>query len=122
MKMKKGIFALFTLSILSACTPTTEDSGKYAAFADCLTNSGAIFYGTEWCPHCKAQKALFGDALAQVNYVDCDAERDLCTKANIESYPTWVFGDGSRQSGTQPLETLAKKTGCELPSEKTEKK
>ena len=28
--------------------------------------------------------------------------------------PTWEFGDGERVSGVQPLESLAKRTGCAL--------
>jgi len=128
--MKKTIFALLSLCLLSACdapseepnplvnTPSAEPA-KYSAFAECLTNSGAILYGTEWCPHCKAQRVLFGDALSKVNEVDCDEESDLCKEAGITGYPTWVFGDETRRSGTQPLADLAEITGCKLPEEES---
>lgn len=82
------------------------------ALAKCMTQKGAVFYGTERCPHCQAQKALFGPALNEIDYVDCDREADKCKLANIQGYPTWVFSDGSRGEGTQPLADLAAKTGC----------
>src|SRR3989344_9366604 len=37
--------------------------GVYDTFAQCLTEKGAIFYGTFWCPHCKDQKELFGNSI-----------------------------------------------------------
>lgn len=97
--------------------PTAKGSGSgpLAEFATCLTDSGAIFYGTEWCPHCKDQKAMFGSALGNVTFVDCDENRDICQKEGIRGYPTWKLKDGSAITGTQPLSTLAEKTGCTLP-------
>ena len=120
-------FAAFSRFFLSACNAPNEGTGepvdtpsgpsKYDSFAECLTNSGAILYGTQWCPHCKSQRALFGGALSKINEVDCDEESSLCKEAGITGYPTWIFGDGTRRSGTQPLDYLAEITGCELPAE-----
>ena len=93
------------------------------AFAQCLTEKGSTFYGAYWCPHCQDQKKLFGNALKYVDYVECgivgntSAQVQECTDADITSYPTWTFGDGTRQSGLMPLRNLADKTGCELPVE-----
>ncbi len=96
---------------------TSGTPAKYDTFADCVTNSGAIFYGTEWCPHCKSQKTLFGDAFAKINYVDCDQESTLCQNAKITGYPTWIFADGTMRSGTQPLADIAEMTECALPTD-----
>jgi hypothetical protein len=38
-------------------------------FAQCLTTSGAKFYGTFWCSHCKNQKDMFGSSLQYAPYV-----------------------------------------------------
>lgn len=76
-------FTLF-LAGCGATTKSTTSSPAIAELATCLTKNGATFYGTEWCPHCKDQKKLFGDALAQVNYVDCDANKMACTNANVK--------------------------------------
>lgn len=93
--------------------------GQLDAFAQCLSEKGAKFYGAYWCPHCQAQKALFGRSKDKLPYVECAAEgkaqADECATAGIEGYPTWIFADGSRESGEQTLEKLAQKTGCLLP-------
>lgn len=86
-------------------------------FARCLTKAGARFYGTSWCPHCAAQRRLFGTAFNQVAYVECsvDGTRETtseCTQAGIDSYPTWTFVDGSRETGELSLQQLATRTGC----------
>ena len=40
-------------------------------FARCLTRAGARFYGTSWCPHCAAQRRMFGTAFNRIAYVEC---------------------------------------------------
>jgi len=96
--------------------------GMYDSFARCLTQSGAKFYGAFWCPHCAAQKAEFGDSEQYLPYVECSlpdesGQTQICIDNKIESYPTWVFPDGSRLNGTTPLSQLAEKTGCTLPGQ-----
>ena len=86
---------------------------EYDGFAECLSESGATMYGTEWCGHCRDQKDLFGDSFDKVNYVDCDRDRDVCLIAGVSGYPTWVVG-GENYEGAQSLEKLASLTGCEL--------
>jgi parvulin-like peptidyl-prolyl isomerase len=89
-------------------------------FAQCLTDKGAKFYGASWCPHCENQKAMFGESLAYVTYVEC-AEKDNpqvqtkeCTDAGITGYPTWTIGSKS-YPGEQTIDTLARLTGCVKP-------
>ena len=94
--------------------------GKYDTFASCIASSGATFYGAFWCPHCAAQKALFGNSVHLLPYHECstadgNSQLQSCTDAGVQGYPTWVFKDGSRLSGEQSLQTLATKTGCTLP-------
>ena len=100
------------------------EPGKYDAFATCLKDKGAVFYGAFWCPHCQAQKKLFGTSAKLLPYVECstaDASGQLpiCIAKKIESYPTWELADGTRipteNSAGVTLETLAAKTSCELP-------
>ncbi len=97
----------------------TEPSGENLPLAQCLAEKGAIFYGAFWCSHCRSQKTMFGDAAAALPYVECSTpdgrgQTPRCTEAGVESYPTWVFADGSRLSGSQSLATLAEKTGCTI--------
>jgi len=39
-------------------------------------------------------------------------QTQACKDANIQSYPTWVFPDGSRKSGEVSFQDLAKMSGC----------
>ena len=82
-------------------------------FATCLTESGAVFYGTDWCSHCNNQKELFGEHFEKVKFVNCDESRELCTLAGIEAYPTWII-DGEHHLGTKSLGNLGILTGCEV--------
>ncbi len=89
--------------------------------AQCIADKGATFYGAFWCPHCQDQKKLFGNASRLLPYVECSTPDgrgtlQVCTQNNVTGYPTWVFADGSRQSGELTLEELATKTGCTIPA------
>lgn len=115
-----GILAFGGLVAWLIMTPGKP--GKLDAFAGCLSESGAKFYGAFWCPHCQNQKALFGRSARLLPYVECStpdgqSQLPVCRDANIGSYPLWEFSDGSRLSGNIPLETLSEKTSCELPQE-----
>ena len=101
--------SILTILFLSACT--TSQPGKLDEFAQCLTENDATMYGTEWCPHCAAQKEMFGSSFQYVNYVDCDKNRQACTNAGVKGYPTWQIG-GANYEGSQKLYDLAKNTGC----------
>ena len=118
--MSKSIFknVWFYLAILVfvvivyAAFPKVS-AGQYDTFAKCLNESGLIMYGTEWCPHCKNQKALFGSSFEFVNYIDCDANKAECDKNAITGFPTWKF-EGEKFEGVQSLEKMGAITGCEL--------
>lgn len=108
---------LVALTLLTACSSAT----KYDEFATCLNEENATFYGAFWCPNCAQQKELFRASADNLDYVECStpdgqSQTTLCQAENIQSYPTWEFADGSRVTGVQPLETLAERTGCELPA------
>lgn len=78
---------------------------QYDDFANYLTSQGAIMYGTEWCTHCKDQKALFGNSFVYVNYIDCDKNNKACSEAGVTNYPTWII-NGQKYMGLQSLATL----------------
>lgn len=111
------IAGFYGLSILD------KKPGELDSFATCLEEKGTTFYGAFWCPHCQNQKKLFGKSQKLLPYVECslpsgNGQLKVCTDAEVESYPTWEFADGSRLTGEVALETLAEKTGCELPTQK----
>lgn len=95
-------------------------SGKLDSLAQCIKDKGVTFYGAFWCPHCQAQKAAFGTSERLLPYVECstpdgNSQLALCTNKGIKSYPTWVYPDGSIETGEQTPVHLAEKTGCTLP-------
>ena len=94
--------------------------GKLDAFASCIKESGATYYGAFWCPNCKNQEALFGRSARLLPRVECSTpdgsgQLKVCQDADIKGYPTWDFANGTRESGTLPLERLSEATGCLLP-------
>ena len=100
---------------------TPGKPGKLDAFATCIKDSGAKFYGAFWCPHCQKQKAMFGKSAKILPYIECStpdgkSQMSVCKDAGVEGYPTWEFKDGTRMSGEVALETLGEKTQCELPT------
>lgn len=101
---------------------TTQSGPAEIALAQHLKDTGAIFYGAWWCPHCHDQKQLFGKEAAEniVPYAECatpdgQSQTAVCQDAAIEGYPTWEI-NGERLTGTQSLQELAQLSGYEGPS------
>ncbi len=97
---------------------TVPASGPNLALAQCLKDKGVVFYGAFWCPHCRAQKALFGDAMPALPYVECSnsdqSQKQVCTDKKIQNYPTWRFPGGGELTGEQSLVTLAASSTCNV--------
>ena len=122
------IAGTFGLSVLKNNGTNPNAPGKYDTFAMCLAEKKVTFYGAFWCPHCKAQKKLFGSSARLLPYVECStpdagAQTQICIDKGIKGYPTWILADGtiipndSTEGAGVKLETLAEKTGCVLPAE-----
>jgi hypothetical protein len=99
---------------------TPGKPGKLDAFASCIAEEEAIFYGAFWCPHCQNQKAMFGRSARLLPYVECSpangqGQLQVCTDAGVAGYPTWVFADGTVETGEISLERLSELTNCSLP-------
>ena len=125
--MKKFAYILIGLIVLAGVVyiivapPRSSAPGKYDTFATCIKNSGAIFYGAFWCPHCQAQKAMFGSSAHLLPYVECSnpdgqSQNALCNSKGIVEYPTWQFLNSTTTTpGVLELSDLAQKTNCPLP-------
>ena len=110
---------VFSIRFMSPTGNTTLDPAQ-EAFATCLKDNGAKFYGTFWCSHCTTQKNTLGDSYKKV-YIECSlpdrsGQTPLCNAAGIQSYPTWKFADGTTQTGVISLQELSQKTGCSVPA------
>lgn len=99
----EGEVTLADLSKESSCPYTTDK----IVLAKCLTEKGWTMYGADWCPHCKAQKEMFGvDAFKFVNYVECPENSNLCNAKGITGYPTWIVESTSTSATTTSASTL----------------
>jgi uncharacterized membrane protein len=88
-----------------------------------LAESGALFYGASWCPHCQEQKALFAASQDRLPYVECSpagprgAAASSCISAGVQTYPTWIFPDGSRVAAVMSVRELADRVGYRYASQ-----
>ncbi|OHA91410.1 MAG: hypothetical protein A2758_01635 [Candidatus Zambryskibacteria bacterium RIFCSPHIGHO2_01_FULL_49_18] len=101
---------------------TPGKPGELDAFAQCIKDSGATYYGAFWCPNCKNQEARFGRSAKLLPRIECSTpdgkgQLQVCKEAKVEGYPTWDFADGTREVGNLPLESLSQFTGCSLPAQ-----
>src|SRR3989344_831978 len=110
-----GIIGILILGVIATVLvrgpATPAGPGKLDGFAQCLEEKGAVFYGAFWCPHCQAQKKLFGSSAKLLPYVECSTadakgQTAACIDKKIKSYPTWEFADGSRLTGELTLQQL----------------
>jgi len=86
--------------------------------AECVADSGAVFYGAWWCPQCRRQNEYFGEHAGALPYVECydgarsQGQNDTCHEAGVRAYPTWILDDGRQLRGAQSPLKLASATGC----------
>lgn len=121
--MKKALSILVALLLIGGfvwLVRTPGRPGKLDGFATCIKDSGALFYGAFWCPHCQNQKAMFGSSAKLLPYIECstpdgNSQIQSCTDAGVTGYPTWKFPDGTVKTGEVSLADLATLTNCPLP-------
>jgi thiol-disulfide isomerase/thioredoxin len=106
-----AVLIIASIFLIGCGEPTIEEKDTLAS---CLTQKGAVMYGASWCPHCQAQKEMFGTAFSKVKYVECEEEKQKCADEEITGLPTWKFADGSRLEGKQEFKVLADKAGCKI--------
>lgn len=121
---KKAIWILVALVFIGLVVwliRTPGKPGKLDGLATCIKDSGALFYGAFWCPHCQNQKAMFGSSAKLLPYIECSTpngqgQLEICTSAGVTGYPTWKIGT-TTITGEQEPAKLAELTNCPLPEE-----
>jgi hypothetical protein len=121
------IITLVTILVIGGIVVLTGKQAKpYSEFATCLEESGAVFHGAWWCPHCASQKALFKGGKKDLPYNECSnsdkSTKQACADLNIgieggTGFPTWQFAGDRFEAGAKTLQELSEATGCELPEE-----
>jgi uncharacterized membrane protein len=119
----RGALAAVVILLLHAnytapqAEPTGPEDPMARALAEHLSDQGALFYGAEWCPHCQEQKRIFGASASRLPYVECSPagrngpQSPSCTRAGIQTYPTWIIGGRAIVGEVLSLAQLATATG-----------
>jgi hypothetical protein len=77
---------------------STSDSEYVSNLADSLNIAGFVLYGSDSNNTTNKQKEVFGQAILEIDYVECDpqiksANSAECVARDIKIYPTWISGD-----------------------------
>lgn len=80
-----------------------------------LQEKGFVLYGAFWSADVVKQKQLFGEAIQNIDYVECDrsgisSNSDECIAQKVEYYPTWIM-EGVQYKGIKTLSELAQISG-----------
>ena len=94
--LKKLIFILFFIFIISCSKTPVAETGPLDDFAKCLKNNGAKMYGSYTCSVCKKQRELFGPSFHHVGEIEChprgeNPQTQLCLEKDIKKTPTWTI-------------------------------
>ena len=96
--------------------PIGPEDPMVRALAEHLKDSGVLFYGASWCPHCQDQKRLFGNSVSRLPYVECNVagpnapQSSACTQAGVSTYPTWIINGRAIVGQVLTLAQLASAT------------
>ena len=82
------------------------------SLGQCLKEHGVQMFGSDTCTNCLDQKNIFGADFHNVDYVNCDFQKQLCEKKGIRYYPVWYRGDKTLV-GVQSLQKLGEFGQCE---------
>ncbi len=78
--------------------------------ASCLTNAGFVLYGADWSAEIQRLQEALGDDFANLDYKNCDENRNYCRDAGVIRYGTFVF-EGEKYY-SYDLADLAALAGC----------
>ncbi|MFB2921481.1 hypothetical protein [Aerosakkonema funiforme] len=87
-----------------------------ASLARHFRQTGVKMYGASWCPFTQRQKAILGEALRNIQYIECypagrgGALNSQCLGRGIQGYPTWEIA-GRRYRGLLSLQQVAELSG-----------
>jgi hypothetical protein len=111
---------------LSGCTGESAhaQTPAFASFAQCITASDTLMYGSFTCLSCKKQREGFGETFQYIEEIECHPKGEnpqvqLCLDKKVSKTPTWlreVNGvEVGRLEGFQSYEALAQLSGCTYP-------
>jgi glutaredoxin len=106
-----AVAAVVVYYIGAFLTGRATEVGNYDDLAKCLTDKGAVMYGSKYCGHCENQKELFGNSFQYITYVECTEQTQLCQENGVRAVPAWKI-NGELHVGFKSLDELALMVGC----------
>jgi len=91
----------------------SQNPSAYDGFAKCLSSTGAVVYGNDFCQYTAKQMNWFGKSEKLLNYVKCIENEELCDSKGVKTTPTWEI-NGSMYEGVQSFEKLSEISGCSI--------
>lgn len=84
-------------------------------FTGCLSDAGAVIYGSVTCPACGRLADKFGgyEAMEPV-YVECTEDGDRCSEEKQTGYVPEAQVDGELIEDPDIIGALSRETGCEV--------
>jgi len=112
---KKSVIIFVIITLVIIVTIATIIFLKNAPNVDekvisCIASKSHM-YGSATCPHCTEQKKILGSYVSLFNITDCYADIGVCTKADIEFFPTWII-NGEKYVGVKSIEQLKTISNC----------
>jgi glutaredoxin len=113
-----SVLAIIFISVVAYGINSANTPGELDEYAQCIADSGAVFYGTTWCPYCQQQKQMFGKSQKYLPYVECSGTggrgiSQQCANLGITTVPMWIYNE-TEYPGMQQLDTLSNITGCDI--------
>ena len=115
--MKRAMAMVLICSVVAGCGSDVEveslSAQEISALAACLSERGWIMFGSQLCPACRAQTALFGDSSGLITVVECNpnvegGQPQRCIDRRVRRTPTWIrVVDGEAAERIETFQTLA---------------
>jgi hypothetical protein len=122
------LLGLVSLLVAAGCTSGADaahpQTPEFTEFAQCITTSGTLMYGSFTCLSCKKQRESFGATFSEITEIEChpngeNPQVELCLQKDIAKTPTWIREvngqETGRLEGFQSYEALAALSGCTYP-------
>ena len=102
-----------------------QEPERKVKIAQCLAEKGYKLYYTDWCPFCRDQKGLFGEAAEYLITIDCydpeGRQNNIDKCPDLQGVPAWRDKDGNKLEyndqiidGLIQIRRLVEVSGCHL--------
>lgn len=106
------ILSAYSLTlVISNLTGYSLLQNSIKEFASCLNEKNVVFYIDDSCEQCDEQKQIFDSFKLNVDFVNCDLDKNACYSSSVDFVPSFKF-NGKLYKGIYSLKQIAEITGC----------